>query len=72
MHAVFELERELSLEDEQRLAVSGVRMRARRAPSRMGAHLDRGELLDLDEERDVELPAPQDDLAFDLDHVSAD
>jgi hypothetical protein len=63
------LERELSLEDEQRLAVSGVRMRARRAPSRMGAHLARGELLDVDEKRDVELPTPQDDFAFDLDHL---
>jgi hypothetical protein len=39
------------------------------------AHLlgDRGELLDVDEERDVELPAPQDDFAFrNLDHVPAD
>jgi hypothetical protein len=35
-------------------------------------HVDRGELLDVDEERDVELPGSQDDLSFgDFDHVSA-
>jgi hypothetical protein len=37
----------------------------------MGMHLDRSELLVIHEERDVELPAPQDDLAFDLDHIPA-
>ena len=72
MHAILELERELSLEHVQRLAVSGMDVRRRLPPPGSGAHVDRGELLDVDEERDVELPAPQDDLAFsDLDHVPA-
>ena len=58
MHAILELERELSVEDVQRLAVSGMDVGRRLPPSGSGAHLDRGELLDVGEERDVELPAP--------------
>ena len=70
MHAILELKRELSLEHVQRLAVSGMDVGRRLPPSGSCAHVDRGELLDVDEERDVELSAPQDDLAFsDLDHV---
>jgi hypothetical protein len=44
----------------------------RSSPAASGAHLDRTELLDVDEESDVELLAAEDDLAFaDLDHVPA-
>ncbi len=72
MHAVLELERELALDDVQRLAVSGMDVGRRLPPSGSGAHVHRGELLDVDEERDVELSAPEDDLAFaDLEHVPA-
>ena len=67
-----ELKRELSLEHVQRLAVAGMDVRRCLSPSGSRAHLDCGELLDVDEQRDVELPALQDDLAFsDLDHVPA-
>jgi hypothetical protein len=69
---ILELKRELSPEDVQRLGVSGMHVKTRRSPSRSGAHFDRGELLDIDEERDVELSALQDDFAFgDFDHVPA-
>ena len=72
MHAILELQRELSLEDVQRLAVQGMHVGWRLPPPGSGAHVDCGELLDVDEERDVELRSPQDDLACsDLDHVSA-
>ena len=72
MDAILELKRELSLEHVQRLAVSGMDVRRRLPPSGSCAHVDRGELLDVDEERDVEISAPQDDLALsDLDHVPA-
>jgi hypothetical protein len=47
-------------------------MGRRLPPSGSGAHVDRGELLDVDEKRDVELPASEYDLAFDdLDHEPA-
>ena len=72
MHAILELERELSLDDVQRLAVSRVDVGRRLPPSGSSAHVDRGELLDVDEERDVELSAPQDDFPLgDLDHRPA-
>jgi hypothetical protein len=72
MHAILELKRELSLEDVQRLAVPGMDVGRRLPPSGKGAHVDRGKLLDIDEERYVELPGPQDDLTFgDLGHVPA-
>ncbi len=71
-HAILESQRELSVEHVQRLAVSGMDVRRRLPPSGSGAHLDRGELLDVGEERHVELPAPEDDLACaDLEHGSA-
>ena len=54
-YAVLELQRELSLEDVQRLAVPCMDVGRRLPPSGSGAHVDRGELLDVDEERDVEL-----------------
>jgi len=71
-HVILELQRERSVEDEQRLAVSGMDVGWRLPPAGSGAHLDRGELLDVGEERDVELPGPENDLAFaDLEHGSA-
>ena len=71
-YAILELQRELSLEDVQRLAVPGMDVWRRLPPSGSGAHVDGGELLDVDEERDVELPASEDDLSFDdLDHEPA-
>ncbi len=72
MHAILELERELSLDDVQRLAVSSMDVGRRLPPSGSSAHVDHSELLDVDEQRDVELPASEDDLAFaDLDHAPA-
>ena len=72
MHAVLEPERELSLEDVYRLGVSCMDVERRLSPTGSSAHLDRGELLDVREERDAELLAAEDELAFaDLDHVPA-
>jgi len=52
--------------------VSCVDVRRRLPPSGGSAHLDGGELLDVDEERDVEFRRAQDDLALsDLDHGPA-
>ena len=47
MHAILELERELSLEHVQRLAVSSMDVGRRFPPSGSSAHVDRGELLDV-------------------------
>ena len=55
MHAILELERELSLEHVQRLAVSGMDVGRRLPPPGSSAHVDRGELLDVREKRDAEL-----------------
>ena len=52
------------------LAVPGMDVRWRLSPPGCGAHLDCGELLDVDEKRDVELRGPQDDFAL-CDHVPA-
>jgi hypothetical protein len=72
MYAILERERELSLEDEQRLGVSCMDVERRFSPTASGAHLDCAELLDVHEERDSELLVAEDDLAFaDLDHVPA-
>jgi len=72
MHAILELERELSLEHVQRLAVSSMDVGRRFPPSGSSAHVDRGELLDVREKRDAELLAAEDHLACaDLDHVPA-
>ena len=72
VYAVLERKRELSFEDVQRLAVSGVGMGRRLPPPGSCAHVGDGELLDVDEERDVELSGSQDDFAFrDFDHVPA-
>jgi len=52
--------------------VPGMHVGRRLPPPGSGAHLDHGELLDVHEERDVELRGPQDDLASsDFDHLSA-
>ncbi len=64
VHAILEPERELSLEDEQRLGVSCMDVERRSAPTRSGAHFDRSELLDVHEEPDIELFAAEDDLAL--------
>jgi hypothetical protein len=70
--AVLELERELSFEDVQRLAVSGMDVRRRFPPAGSGADIDGRELLDVDEKRDVELRGAQNDLACgSFDHVPA-
>ena len=72
MHTILELECELPFEDVQRLAVPGMDVGRCLPPARRGAHCDRGELLDVREERHVEFRAPEDDLAFvDLDHLPA-
>jgi hypothetical protein len=72
MDAVLELQPELSLEDVQRLAVSDMDVRRCLSPPGSRAHVDSGELLDVREERDAELLAAKDELAFaDLDHVPA-
>ena len=72
MRAILELERELPLEDVQRLGVPGMDVRRRISPAGRGAHGHRGELLDVREERHIELRAAEDDLAFaDLDHRPA-
>jgi hypothetical protein len=72
LHAILELERELSLEHVQRLAVSDMDVGRRLPPTGSSAHFDRSELLDVREERDAELPAAKDELAFaDPDHVPA-
>ena len=72
MHAIFETERELSRDDEQRLGMSRMDVEGSLSPTGSGAHLDSTELLDVHEEPDVELLAAEDDLALaDLDHVSA-
>src|SRR4029450_7084177 len=69
MLAILEPERELSLEDIERLGVSCMDVERRFSPARSGTHFDRTELLDVREERDAELLAAEDDLAFaDLDH----
>jgi hypothetical protein len=70
--AVLEPERELSVEDEQRFAVSSMDMERGSSPTWSGTHLDRSELLEVHEERDFQLLAAKDDLTFgDLDHASA-
>ncbi len=70
--AIFETERELSLEDEHRLGMSCMDVERRFSPTGSGAHVDRAELLDVREEGDLELLAAKDDLTFaDLDHVPA-
>jgi hypothetical protein len=72
MHAILKLKRELSLEHVQRLAVSSMDVGRRFPPSGSSAHVDRGELLDVDEERDVELRTAEDDFAIaNLDHLPA-
>ena len=72
MHAILEPKRELSLEDVDRLGVSCMDVGRRPSPAGSGAHLDRGELVDVREERDVQLRTTEDDLAFaDLDHRPA-
>jgi hypothetical protein len=72
MLAILEPERELSVEHEQRLGVSSVDVEGRSSPAWSGAHFDRTELLDVHEERDAQLLAAEDDLAFaDLDHLTA-
>ena len=72
MHAIFETERELSLEDEHRLGMSCMDVERCFSPTGSGAHVDRVELLDVHEERDVELLVAKDDLTFaDPDHVPA-
>ena len=70
--SILEPKCELSLEDEQRLGVSRMDVERRSSPARSRTHFDRSELLDVHEERDAELLAVKDDLAFDdLDHEPA-
>ncbi len=72
MDAILEPERELAFEDVQRLGVSDMDMRRRRPPTASGTYSDHGKLLEVGEERHVELSAPEDELAFaDLDHLPA-
>jgi hypothetical protein len=72
MHAIFEPKRDLPLDDEDRLGVSCVDVERRPSPAWSGTHLDDGELVDVREERHVQLRATEDDLAFaDLDHLLA-
>ena len=56
MHAIFETERELSLEDEHRLGMSCMDVERCSSPTGSGTYLDRAELLDVHEERDARAP----------------
>jgi hypothetical protein len=72
MHAVLELQRELSLEDMERLGVPGVDVEGRSPPAGSGAGVDCSELLAVDEQRGRKLLSAKEKLAFaDLDHRPA-
>ncbi len=72
MLAVLEPERELALEDEERLCVLRVDVQRRSYPARIGADLHDADLLDVRKESHSELSIAGDALAFaDLDHEPA-